>query len=259
MPIRISNMSLRILTTLALLLAAYTITAQDRTWLAVDDEVLLYLRDGSVLVGTVTDHTPEEVTLRLDGGDRVTILRGHIKKMRRQSDEYTILDGGRWARKQGFSGQVSALLGGSRSSYSADPQPTIGVDAVVGHQLRPWLAVGGGITYYLHGVDYDAVAFPGVQAAVWGRMGERSIMPYYRVQAGYSWFDGTEWQENYRGGLSGKAEVGAYFPTRSRLGWTLSVGYLHQQYVRDESDSPWSPYVDTYRLHRLFGSVGIAF
>ncbi len=217
----------------------------------------LYLKNGSVIYGTITENIPDSIVKIRDKCHNIWAVKNaeilNIKDLKKESQDknripyYMIFDTG----IAGFGG-------------NGDAGVSLLISGVFNFKNRYYAGVTSGVESFGFPLLPIAAEF---QADIFNRY----ITPYIYVRGGYAfkmikdketgYYD--YYSESYKGGLMFGAGVGIKKRFSSDFALTCSIGYRHQEtYEKREyiSDTWWnSDYERYYLLNRAAVRVGLVF
>ena len=247
-----------------------------------EDQVMIYLLDGSFLKGSRPEEAGEgKVKIHLLAGGEVILPKEQVwKVVENGKDQLLLPDGRRVSRKGGyFSLSIHTLSAQQVFNSGKDFRWGLGAHFSRGYQFRPWLMIGAGI-----GVDAHEYALAPIFAEVRGylvsdRPGD------LRPNSGWVWnvkeqsaykrripfTYGLQWGfnlplheiltqkdfESIQGGRLFYPWAGFLFPSRNGAAFQLDIGYKFQRFKRI-IHSPWGggEQIDEMRLRSFAMRAG---
>lgn len=208
------------------------------------EEDVVYLRNGSILRGKITEQIPgESVTIVTFDGSEFQLNTSEVDKIVREPSQYTRI-------KVRYNGDVVPIVyDASRGFYKGysiglavnESNGSFTVQTRGGYKWRHWLHTG-----LVSGLDpYNAGLIIPVAAEVRGDLFQKAVTPFYFVQGGYG-ITATQSLSHrvYNGGGLFHAGVGLTFKTRTSVDYQLSVGYKWQGTYQEFEERPpffWTP------------------
>ncbi|MEE9373801.1 MAG: hypothetical protein V3V00_12180 [Saprospiraceae bacterium] len=190
-------------------------------------KVIVYLKNGSIMSGTLVSWKYGEEVIINTQGTTITFPDDKVRKVMEQNNAVKIkmpilhIDKGLYytAKAQLLTGN-----GGNR----AHNRVGYGITASVGYQWSQYLAVGVGAGYRQFIWDTGEEMIP-IFAEVKGFVNSNNIRPFYSLELGYAfnWTDEDLQIIETKGGLSIYPAIGLSFG-RTSMKYTIDLGYLFQ-------------------------------
>lgn len=204
-----------------LYLAPTTLLAQKKNW-----QDVVYLHNGSILRGYLTDDSTEEIIkLEITGKNLFVFSKAEVSRVTR---EYTRSDF-KYPYTKGY--QNITELGISVGNASAGEfgfarKIDISTNTFNGYLFNPHLALG-----FSTGVDtYDQLTYLPVGIGLRGDFTKTQVRPYYSFDTGYTldWLNNPNLPGNYEGGFFWNPAVGIKFNSRKYHAFLLTIGFKNQ-------------------------------
>ncbi len=218
---------------------------------------VVYLRDGSVLRGTLIQwEYGQPLTLRMLGGQEITIPDADIEKVRQEvAGSYNGKRGHRFVLKERGLYYLFGL------SFPVGTEVGISATFSMGYRFNQYLSIGGGIGYEDLEVNWSSQIIP-VFLETRGYLTKKKIAPYYHLRAGLGFplanlnYDIVATEP----GIMLNPEVGVRFGGRD-VHFYMGVGYRLQKATYTVEPFWWENRTDvdhlTYR--RLDFKFGLDF
>lgn len=208
------------------------------------EEDVVYLHDGSMLRGTITNQVPgKSVMLITFDQTEFHLNTSDIDRIVREPSQYTRI-------KVRYNGDVVPIVydasQGFYKGYSVglavnESNGSFAIETRGGYKWRHWLQTG-----LVSGLNpYNAGLIIPVAAEVRGDLFQKAVTPFYFVQGGYG-ITATQSLSHrvYNGGGLVHAGIGLTFKTRTAVDYQLSLGYKWQGTYQEFEEQPpffWTP------------------
>ena len=209
---------------------------------------VLYLKDGSILKGTITLQIPDSVVmLELEGGSILAVKSSSIASIEREKISVS-------ANSSIRVGYTNLTLMNVLSSYNGDGGASF--STVHGYRFRQRTMIGGGI-----GIAFASWTFIDLFAEVRQDILERKATPYLFGNAGIGIPLATynNYDSNLHSGGMWAAGLGMRFFFRKSGSFTVAGGY-RQNFFSEDYEDYWGNLVHTeLSLNYVTISFGLAY
>lgn len=247
-----SNMLKRIIAISCILLGlSLSIFAQKK----IKTEDVVYLKNGSVLRGILTERVPgSHLVIMMVGGNELKVEEAKVDRvvqenpankflynyLRKNGDQYK---GSITGRQQGLAFQWSMIFSGSQTGDGWGTV-TLGLNMKVLYHMKKGWSLGGGMALSPYGTGGTTPVFAEVQKVFTKQ--EKVAQFFGFGQAGYGYGVWNTWSTNdFKGGVMGQIGGGLILNTRRRTEWLFTLG-LNIQQASWENRANWGwPPVNT--------------
>ena len=232
----------------------------------IDFEDVLYLKDGSIIRGTIIEQIPTEyLKIELLGGSVLVYKMEDIEKIQREEIHFSVKDfqkGKIVNRGAGYKNisEFGFLVGGAENSGYRSAAFTM--QTINGYQFNHWLFTGIGAGLDRYG-EIDHTYSP-IFVSLSGEPFEKRTSPYYFLDVGYSF----AWRRNENntgiefdkaiGGPMTHVGFGLKVNTRSNVGYIISVGYkFHKSTYKFTEYNWWTGEPIRISENRTFNRISV--
>ncbi|MDX2000833.1 MAG: hypothetical protein SFW35_00245 [Chitinophagales bacterium] len=214
-------MKLRLAIVFSFLLLTLAVSAQKL-------EDVVYLKNGSVIRGTILEQQPEgNIKISIMGGSVLVYKMEEVDRIVKEE----VLSTSKpkkdiFIHHRGFLHQTQlGTMMASKDGYGL--QAGFNLQTVNGYRVFPQLYVGAGVGLDIY--KYYQETYLPVFFRIGGEAIKKRISPHYFASVGYSWILNAADMEydyaTYKGGIMYEAGIGMTVHTRSKISWLLSLGY----------------------------------
>lgn len=206
------------------------------------EPVIIKLQNGSVLKGTLLQHTEGVYELQVGSAARMSIPEEYVAQVLHDKPE----------RKKGYVLLQTGLFFGQRDQGDIESilvAPSLQLSA--GYSYRYWLQFGAGTGYE----RYGKISVVPVFGELRGNILDKAFSPYYNLKLGSSFADVKNdfRYQHAKGGLMAEAQAGLNIDFKD-FSWQIGGGFHHQQ-VKLSGSSPswgWGGMENSRTQHRNF-------
>ena len=198
------------------------------------DFSILYLQNGGIYIGKILNDEGYDINMKLADGNEIVFPKSNVKR-HFESHRLVVYPDGKYNVTKGFFFHYGS--GSSLDSYVRDEENarlSSHIPFIFGTYLNPRIALGGGL-----GLEFNEVEISGFEfntslftQFIYGRyyLTETKKRPFIFSRIGYgSRAEGTDSNDNDKGGLNFKAGAGIHFSGRQKSKFILSIGYYLQE------------------------------
>ncbi|HAQ37040.1 MAG TPA: hypothetical protein DCX89_04340 [Saprospirales bacterium] len=197
---------------------------------------IVYLKDGSVLEGKMTEFR-ENQFIKMDlGGNEVTISYASIQKIKhknlaaRSASVYGF-------KEKGLYNQTS--LGFLPGKVSTESLVGLEFDHSIGYLLNRWLGLGLNLGLATYDQGSNDIYYS-VSGECRGYLLAKNFSPYYTLKGGYGFINADESFLEANGGYFFNPSLGYRFSGRSNVSFILEGGLTFQKgYYKQDLNSFW--------------------
>ena len=195
---------------------------------------ILFLKDGSVLRGTIVEQVPNQyLKIGISGGTVVEVNMNEVKRIKADKGNYVFNPDGSNTKVKGFytGYSVQAMFGqAGESDFEERLIIGAGIQYSLGYQFNKYASLGGGIGMQLYDRVFGDVF---VQGRAFLPLGK--LTPTLAIDAGYgvplvlSGINNPATQQ--KGGVSLRPSVGLRIATKNRADILVDAGYQFQHFT----------------------------
>lgn len=225
-------------------------------------EHVVYLKNGSILRGTIIERNDAQLKVEILGGSIFAIERVEVIKIETEKKQYKYKSRVKKDYIIKNKGIYHSIYGGlySGTGEFGDYAGAFSFQWASGYQWNQWLGVGIGVENDSY-IDNDTRNIVPIFAEVRGYFLNKPFSPYYALHIGYGIASKVVNIENNLdadGGLFIHPQIGLRFPSRSNAAFTMALGYTYQRANYEFND--WQGnYWDRVTFQRVSFRLGVLF